>query len=181
MQGLRITMGVEDYPAFILSTHKQRTEAFRWAAISTAMWGQIKAVEKTDKVGAVDRGRLRSSWHVGANRTHPVIMARLSNKAPYAKYIERGMPAGIVPDPNDKVSRAIQGWVARKLGAKGLDPKFFYGTALKVQWKLHHKGYPGRPILTGYGFKKELLTKTRLQIMKYMELSRTGFPNVNSL
>lgn len=178
-----IHLSVADFPAFILSTHKQRTQCFRWAALATAYWAWQESVKKTDQVGAVDRGRFRASWAVNKIQSR-TILARMSNKTPYAGYIEHGMPPGVVEMPGlDKVSKAILGWTFRKIGPSvGAEKESdVWGIAHAVQTKLAQKGYPGRPILTSDEMQAELITKTRLNIARYMKLAKVGFPSARDI
>lgn len=112
------------------------------------------------------------------------ILARMSNKAPYAGYVESGMPPGIVAMPTEnKVSKAILGWTFRKIGpGVGAEKESdVWGIAHAVQTKLAQKGYPGRPILTSPEMKAELITKTRMNIARYMRLAKTGFPSARDI
>jgi len=169
-----ITLSLKDYPTFILSTTKARREVFKFAAVSTAMWAWAKCVVKATEVGAVDRGRFRAGYVV---KTYPgragVFLAKLSNPVPYAGYVEQGMPAGVVPSPDDKIVAAIQKWTARKIipqlsGTFSKDEVFMIGKV--IQRKLHERGYEGRPILTDPVMRAQIVTKTRFKILEGMAL-----------
>lgn len=173
-----ITLSPKDYPTFILSTTKARREVFKFAAVSTAMWAWAKCVVKATEVGAVDRGRFRASYRV-SKADMGTILARLSNSAPYAGYVEQGMPAGVVPSPDERIVWGIQKWTERKLvplisGEVSKDDIFAIGRA--VQQKLHDKGYKGRPILTDPVMRAQIVTKTRMKILEGMALRNLKGP-----
>lgn len=165
-----IYLSVEQFPTWILSTHAQRRRVFQWAAVSTAMWGRIEAVKKATDLKAVDRGRFRAGYTVKIGSPVSNTLARLYNPVPYAKYVEGGMPKGIVPSPDDKIVGAIRKWVERKIvpdlaNGKDLGKDDIFAIARGVQQKLHDKGYKGRPILTSYNMRRQLAARTRANIL----------------
>lgn len=166
-----ITLSLEDFPTWIMSTHKKRSRIFRWAAVSAAMWGRMESVKQATEKKAVDRGRFRMGYTVKIGAPGSTLLARLYNPVPYAKYVENGMPKGIVPSPDERIVGAIQKWTERKViptlsGGDSMtdDEKFAIGRA--VQQKLHDKGYKPRHILTSYVMQRQLVTKTRFKILE---------------
>lgn len=174
-----ITLSPKDYPTFILSTTKARREVFKFAAVSTAMWAWAKCVVKATELGAVDRGRFRAGYRVSRGNLGNTILAKLSNPVPYAGYVEQGMPAGVVPSPEEKIVAGIQKWTARKIipqlsGTFTEDEVFAIGKA--IQRRLHEKGYKGRPILTDPEMRRQIVTKTRFKILEGMALRNLKGP-----
>lgn len=159
------------FPTWILSTHKQRRRVFQWAAVSAAMWGRIQSVKMAGEKKAVDTGRFRAGYTVKIGVPTSTTLARLYNPVPYAKYVERGMPKGIVPSPDERIVGAIQKWVERKIvpdlaNGKDLGKDDIFAIARGVQQKLHDKGYKGRPILTSYNMRRALAARTRAKIFE---------------
>ncbi len=160
-----------EFPTWILSTHKIRRKVFQWAAVSTAIWGRIESVKRAGEVKAIDRGRFRAGYTVKIGGPASTTLARLYNPVPYAKYVEGGMPKGIVKSPDEQIDVAIQKWVKRKIVPSLSHPKDIttddvFAIARGVQQKLHDKGYKGRPILTSYKMRRELAAMTRKRILE---------------
>lgn len=166
-----IYLSPTDFPTWILSTHKFRRKVFHWAAAAAAIWGLRKAKERASELKAVDRGRFRAGYTMKIGSPVSTTLARLYNPVSYAKYVEGGMPKGIVKSPDDEISVAIQKWTQRKIipslsNAKDLKKDDVFAVARGVQQKLHDKGYKGRPILTSYKMRRELAAMTRKRILE---------------
>lgn len=176
------------FPSWILSTHAQRRRVFQWAAVSAAMWGRIESVKKAGEKKAVDRGRFRAGYTVKIGAPTSTTLARLYNPVPYAKYVEGGMPKGIVPSPDEKIVGAIIKWTERKIipdlsNGKDLSKDDVFAIARGVQQKLHDKGYKGRPILTSYNMRRALAARTRAKILEgfHRDNRSVGGLNVNNI
>lgn len=140
------------------------TEVLRRVAVDVAARGEAAAVEDTEALDLVDRGRFKRGW---GHRAIPEG-AVLYNDAPYAPAIEHGRRPG---QPGPPLA-PIKAWVQRKLVAEGkVAPEDVDSAAYAIRNAIRERGTPPKFVLRD--LKPRLATWFKVEARRQLQQRRT--------